>query len=304
MKHYALIGVAAMVAAAFVYGLLHDRSAAASPSADEAAIATSTDAYAKAFGKGDVERVLAVWAAEAEYIDEAGASTKGHAALAAMFKKALADSKGMKVQIKSNAIRIFNDVAWQDGTATLTQANGEVDSNPFTAVWTKKDGKWLLSLVREQPGQAADKEGAHPRLKELAWLAGDWLHEDKDVKTTLSAKFMKGDKFLALEWTVFHKGVETMALTQMIGWDPIGQQIHSWLFDARGGFGQGAWARKGSAWRVEASGTTGDGREGAGVNVWTPIGANTFQFQGIDREVGGHSLPDVTIVFQRVNKAK
>jgi hypothetical protein len=116
---------------------------------------------------------------------------------------------------------------------------------------------------------------------------------------------MKGDKFLVIDLTVFQKGEETMSLMQVIGWDPRQEQVHSWLFDTRGGFGEGTWNHnKGNAWSVTAAGVTADGRRGSGTHLWRVVDDSTFTWEGIDRDVGGQLLPDVTVTYQRVKKAR
>ena len=306
MRYRILIGaVGALAAVVVLGGLVHQSPATAAVKDDELAIQKAIDNYCLSFNKGDVEGILAIWGADSEYIDETGKSIKGHDALAALFKAAVAANKGAKTQIKTSSLRFFNDVAWQDGKAILTEANGESDSSPFTAIWTKKDGKWLLNLVREQPGEpVADKDECNPRLKELCWLVGDWVNEDKEAKITLSVKWMKGEKFLVADMAVFHKGEETMSLIQVIGWDPIKEQVRSWLFDTRGGFGEGNWSHKGNTWTVDAAGITADGRRGSGTHFWKSADDNTFTWEGIDRDVGGQLLPDVSVVYHRVKKAK
>jgi hypothetical protein len=221
-----------------------------------------------------------------------------------MLKKSFEQNKGAKVQIKTSAIRLFNDVAWQDGTAMLTFANAEEENSPFTAVWTKKDGKWLLNLVRDQTNQPVKEKPAPPHLKDLSWLIGDWIHENKDNKTTLSARWMHGEKFIICDLEVFRKGEETLSMTQFIGWDPTGDRLHSWLFDSRGGFGEGYWNRKGSTWIVHSAGVTTDGKEGTGTMIWKNVDANSFMWEGTDRHINGHPLPDVKVTYQRVKKSK
>jgi uncharacterized protein (TIGR02246 family) len=306
MRHRTLPGLAVIAAGLiFAYSQLPERPAAAAPKDDDEAIRKATDAYAAAFNKGDVDAALAFWAADAEYIDDAGKSTKGREALTALFTSVFKSGMGAKISIKTSALRYFNDVAWQDGRAAIVQANGAEESSPFTAVWTKKDGKWLLSLVRDQPNvPVVGKDEPNPHLKDLAWLVGEWSHEDGDVKTTLNAKWMKGEKFLIGDLTVFHKGVETMSLIQVLGWDPTGDRLHSWVFDTRGGFGEGYWSRKGGAWTAEIAGVLADGRRGTGTNIWKPVDADTFVFEGLDREIDGRAHPDVKLTYHRVKKTK
>src|ERR1700677_168902 len=83
---------------------------------DEQAIRKATDVYTGAFNKADVDGLLSVWAADAEYVDEAGKTTKGKADLTAMFKQVFQDNKGIKLKIKTGTIRLLkDDVAMQDG---------------------------------------------------------------------------------------------------------------------------------------------------------------------------------------------
>ena len=306
MRHRTLLGLAVIAAGmVFAYSQVQDRPAAAAPKDDDQAIRKAADAYAAAFNKGDVDAALAYWAPDAEYIDDAGKSTKGREALTALFTSVFKASKDAKISIKTSAIRFFNDVAWQDGQAAIVQADGAEESSPFTAVWTKKDGKWLLSLVRDQPNRpVAEKDEPNPRLKDLAWLVGEWSHEDGDVKTTVNARWMKGEKFLVVDIIVSTKGAETMSLIQVIGWDPTGDRLHSWVFDTRGGFGEGYWSRKGGAWTAEVAGVLVDGRRGSGTNIWKPVDANSFVFEGLDREIDGRAMPDVKLTYQRIKKTK
>ena len=50
--------------------------------------------------------------------------------------------------------------------------------------------------------------------------------------------------------------------TQRIGWDPVNKQIHSWNFEADGGYGEGAWTKDGDNWILKMTSvvTTGAGR--------------------------------------------
>ena len=297
---------AVVVAAAILVGMWaysHRETIQAGPKEDEQSIRQATDAYAVAFNKGDLDAVLAFWAADAEHIDEDGKAVKGKEALMPQFKKMLVDTKGTKLVIKTRAIRLFNDVAFQDGTATMTWADGATGSNTFSAVWTRKDGKWLLTMVRDTPEpEAADQPNS--KLNDLAWLAGDWSNEDKEMKTTLNVKWMKGRKFLQMELSVSIKGEETMSLTQIIGWDPSGNQVHSWFFDSRGGFGEGYWSQRGSTWIAEVAGLTADSRHGTGTNKYLMLDPDSFTFEAIDRELAGNALPDVKVTYVRVNKVK
>jgi len=277
------------------------------PADGKQGILKATEAYVNAFNKGDLDGVLAAWSANAEYIDEAGKSIKGREALSAMFKTLLKEAKGGKMQVKTNSMRfIKEDVAIQDGSVQMTAANGDVDVSPFTAVWLRSGVIWQLDLVRDLSAQAGGNQEAAEQsrspVKELAWLVGDWTHEDKEFKTNLSVHWMPGDAFLVLDYTIRRKDAPVMSLTQMVGWDPIAQQLHSWVFDSRGGFGEGHWSQRDKVWTVEVSGLTADGRQGSGTHRFTSVDANTFTFEAFDRSLDGQPIPDVKVTYQK-NKA-
>jgi uncharacterized protein (TIGR02246 family) len=295
--------LAAGLICAFAWAQNRGVPPAANPDQD---IRKATADYAAAYNKGDVDSILAMWEPDAEYIDEMGQSTRGRAALAALFKKGLDEDKGSKMQIKTTSLRFLNeDIAMQDGTALLTHANGEASNSTFSSIWKKKDGKWLIHLARDLSTEpVATPDGPHTGLKELGWLVGDWTHEDKDTKTTVTGTWIRGQKFLQLEYSVRVKGEEVLSVTQIIGWDPTADQVHSWIFDSRGGFGEGAWVRQDKTWIEEVSGITADGRSGAHTSKWTHDNDTTFTYESIDREIDGNRLPDKKLTYQRTPASK
>ena len=56
--------------------------------------------------------------------------------------------------------------------------------------------------------------------------------------------------------------------TQQVGWDPIRQQIRSWVFDADGGYGEGIWSLEGTLWMVQARGVHADGKTSPATHVF------------------------------------
>jgi uncharacterized protein (TIGR02246 family) len=124
-----------------------------SPAADEEkAIRAAVESYTAAFNKGDLDGLLAHYAAEADYVDQGGKHYKGKASLADMYRRTLAEQKGYKLKTTITSLRFLRpEVAIADGNAEFTAPHGSTDSGPFTAVWTKTGGKWLLSSVRDLP---------------------------------------------------------------------------------------------------------------------------------------------------------
>jgi uncharacterized protein (TIGR02246 family) len=306
-----LVGLVLAAGFLYAYARQQNRTTPAIATAPEASkgeqeIRKATADYAEACNKGDVDGMLAIWEPDAEYIDENGQVTKGRAALSALFKKSLEENKGSKVEIKTTGLRFLHeDVAMQDGNALVIRADGETDRSQFSSIWRRKEGKWLLHLSRDLTNESvAPPDGPQTSLKELGWLIGEWSHEGKDTKTTITGTWLRGQKFLMLDYSVRTKGEEVLSLIQIIGWDPTANQLHSWIFDARGGFSEGAWSRQGSTWREEVAGVTSDGRHGSCTSRWTLGQGNTFTYESFDRDIGGQPLPDVKTTYQRQQKTK
>src|SRR6516164_4818109 len=143
--------------------------------ADEAAIRAHNQAYAAALTSGDLDAVIAFWATDGDFVDEAGKVTTGKDNIAALFKKALPGLKGGKITGKIHSIKFLKpDIVFQDGTIEATTPTGSKESGRFAAVWSKTDGKWLLSSVRDLPAEVTDLPSmAAAQLQDLAWLVGE-----------------------------------------------------------------------------------------------------------------------------------
>jgi uncharacterized protein (TIGR02246 family) len=269
---------------------------------DEQAIRKTVEAYAEAFNKGDLAALGAIWAPDAEYIDEKGKATKGRDAIAALFKQQFAEQKGAKIAFKvTNTKPLTADVILQDGVSTLTTTDGTVDEGRFAAVWFKKDGKWLLRSARDLPGDAGTTPGAGGALKDLQWLVGDWEGEKGGVSMT--ARWALNRAFMQMEYKIKEADGE-MHVMQLIGFDPLTGQTKSWTFDSHGGYGEGLWAREGNRWVATTAGVLPDGETGTAANVVRYVDDQSFVFQTRDREIGGQPIPDgeVKLVRKSVKK--
>jgi uncharacterized protein (TIGR02246 family) len=268
---------------------------------DGQAIRKAVAAYGDAINKGDLAALSAAWAPDAEYIDEKGSVTRGHDAIVALFKQYLADLKGSRIAFKVSRIRsLTGDVALQDGTSTITQADGSLDEGRFTAVWVKKDGKWLIQNARDLPA-TGDAPGASGALKELQWMVGDWEGAKGGVQ--VSVQWTLNQAFLSQKYQV--KGADgDLLVMQLVGFDPLTGQIKSWTFDSHGGYGEGLWARDGNAWVVETAGVLANGETGTAVNIIRYVDDHNAVFQARDREVGGQPIPDSEVKLVRKAEKK
>jgi uncharacterized protein (TIGR02246 family) len=272
------------------------------PTSEEDALRQTLDAYTAAYNKGDLEAIMAFWADGAESVDESGAVTRGKDAITALFRKALAEHKGRTIRVQARPPRLLRpDFATQDGTAAWKAPDGYSDQSPFTAVWTKASGKWQILSVRDLPGAPLEEDAnaSTVQLRQLDWLIGNWLYQDKDTVVTLSCRPTQKQSFLLFEQAVRVKGEEVLSLTQVLGWDPLQQQFRSWVFDSAGGFGDGLWERRGNEWLVAVDGVRSDGRQASGTNSWRFVDDNTFEWAATDREIDGEPAPDLKVRYTR-----
>jgi uncharacterized protein (TIGR02246 family) len=267
---------------------------------EEQAIRSAVAAYAAAFNKGDMAGLAAVWAPDAEYIDEAGTVTKGRDQIANLFKQFVTDRKGSKMDLKVTSIRMLKgDVAMQDGTAIITGPDGTTDEGRYSAVWFKTDGKWQIRSARDLPYDGVT--GAGGALKDLQWMIGDWEGEKGVVNATV--RWALNKSFLQQDYTV--KGADgEMSVTQLIGFDPLTGQIKSWTFDSLGGYGEGLWDREGNTWTVQTAGVLPGGQTGTGINVIQFVDDQNVVFRSRDREVEGQPIPDAEVKLVRKGATK
>src|SRR5262245_613660 len=166
------------------------------PANKESAVRAAVDSYTSAFNKGDLEGVLAHVAADADFVDDSGKQYNGKANLAKVLKQSLADLKGSKLKSAITSVRFLRpDVAVVDGKADVTTADGTTSSGRFTSTWTRSDGKWLLSCVRNLPDSPATPQPA-AALRQLEWLIGDWTHEGTGYRVQVNGRWALNKSFL------------------------------------------------------------------------------------------------------------
>ncbi len=277
---------------------------------DEAAIRKSDEAYIAAYNKHDAKALAALWSPEAVYIDpDTGSEAVGREEIEKEFAATFAGLKDAKLEIKANAVKFLSpNVAVESGIARIIRPQEEPDESTYSALFVKREGKWLIDRVSEEetPVATAPPPSSYEHLKDLEWMVGSWIDNDADAQTTVQTdcNWTKNKNFLTRSFAVVVRDQVEMAGMQVIGWDPIAKQIRSWVFDSDGGFAEGKWTRKGDRWVIQQAGTVPDGRKSSAVNIIKQVDANSFTWQTVQRSVGGDVLPDVeeiTIVRKPAN---
>ena len=270
-------------------------NAADARAADEAAIRAAGKAFMDAYQARDAKKLAALWSPEAIYTDPAtGEETVGREAIQKVFEEAFADKQDVKLSIDVSSIDFVSpNVAIIRGTAHVTRPGEEPEDSEFTAVRMKRDGQWLLDRVTE-----IEKEKTPPsnyeHLKELEWMIGSWHDDDPRpaVEIQTDCSWTKNKNFMTRSFAVAIGNEVRKSGMQIIGWDPVAKQIHSWVFDSDGGFGDGTWTHKGSKWLIQSTATLPDGGKATSLNIVTRLNDNSFTWDSVNREIDGELQPN------------
>ncbi|MFH0957305.1 MAG: SgcJ/EcaC family oxidoreductase [Pseudomonadota bacterium] len=263
------------------------------PSTDENAIRQSVQSYVEAFNKGDASAVASHWSDDAEYVNAAGERLKGRKKIEAFLKKFFTDNKGLKIEASPSSIRFpFSNKAMETGKAIITRPGQTPEESLYVAEYVRKHGTWKLVNVKEEECSVG-----YEHLKDLDWLIGEWIDRDENATIETIYQWSRNKSFITGSFAVYVESRADLQGTQIIGWDPIGKSIKSWVFDSQGGFGQATWSRNGNQWIAESSSVLSNGDKASAINIYTFIDNNTFTFQSIGRQTGAELTPNIEEVF-------
>jgi uncharacterized protein (TIGR02246 family) len=273
----------------------------AASSEAERQVRAAVTSYVEAFNRADAAAVAGHWSPDAVYTNRmTGQQVVGREAIQGQFTTLFKETKNAKLEVSSESIQFVSpNVAVEHGTARLLLPNEEPEDVQYSAVYVRRDGKWLLDRVTDDDVPVGPAH--YERLKELDWMVGRWVDEDEDAQVVTECSWTRNNNFLTRSFTVRISDRIEVAGMQIIGWDPAANQIRSWVFDSDGGFGHGTWTKKDDRWYVQKSGVLPDGRKTSSVNIITPVDENTCKLQSVNRSVGDELLPniaEVTIVKQ------
>ncbi len=220
-------------------------------------------------------------------------------AIEKVFTDAFADNQDAKFAAEPKSIDFVSpNVAIIQGTAHVIRPDGESTDSTFTAVRVKREGKWLLDRVSESEQQKLLPSN-YEHLKELEWLIGSWHDADTRpaVEIQTDCEWAKNRNFITRSFAIAIGDQVNKSGMQIIGWDPVAKQIHSWVFESDGGFAEGTWTHKGQQWFIQTSGTQPDGSKATGENIMTLVNDNSFQLESVNREINGELQPNVDPVL-------
>jgi len=260
---------------------------------DEAAIRASVAAYVVAFNKGDAQAIAAKWSPDAVYSNPmTGDEVTGRKAIEEQLVEIFKDAKETKIEVDVNSIRFVSpSVAIEEGTARVLRPGVEPDVTIYSCVHVKSGGNWLVDRMTEQPEPVFRSNYQH--LKDLQWMIGTWVDQDGSATIETTSQWSKNQNFITRRFSVSVDGESDLSGVQLIGWDPVAQNIRSWVFDSDGGFGGSTWKKKGNKWISNSSATLSDGRKASAVRTITVIDDNTITWQVSGRSIDGEILPTI-----------
>lgn len=263
---------------------------------DQAAIRKMVESYQQAFNKGDAKAIAELWSPSAVYTNRVtGETVKGRAAIGEQFTSLFAKSKDLKIDLATESIQFLSpSVAVEQGVAKFIDPAADAEEIQYTAVYVKRDDRWLLDRVTDEEQQVVNPR--YEQLKPLEWMVGRWTTRAPNARVQLDCNWTKNRNFLTRSFSVAIDDLEFSGM-QVIGWDPSAKTIRSWTFDSEGTFAEATWTQQGDQWYLRNKGVLADGRLAAMVNVMKFVDENSFTWQTIERTAGGQLLPNIDEVL-------
>ena len=282
-------------------------SKAQDEAATNAAIGAATKAYVEAFNRGDAEAVANLWSPDGTWSNPLTLEKlRGREELKAGFEKFFSNHKGASLSLVTQSVAMLTqDVAVEEGSAVVTHSGSPGILTGYTAIHVMKDGHWLLSRVVEvEAPSGAPKDGP---LKKLSWLEGAWRDDAGGSSISYDNIWIAEGRFLRRTFTVEIDGKVDMTGREIVGWDPVGKSIRSWVFDSSGSFAELRWKqseKNPKRWTKEVKGTLSSGETVSAVHIMTQVDDDEYTFEAVARENNGELLPnidEVTVVRSIAN---
>ncbi len=256
---------------------------------DEQAIRATAEAFLKAYNAQDARGLAALFAADAELVDESGDRTTGSKAIENEYAEFFDSTPHQSMELSLESFRLLgHEAATAEGQVRLTPEDGGPCSlRRYVALLEKQDGKWRFASVREEHDVTL---APRDRLQVLEWLVGDWMDEDDQAVVKVHTDWSADGNFLPRDFSVHVQGKPAMTVNERIGWDPLSRQIKSWVFDSAGGYGTGLWTQDGPRWVVQSTGVLPDGRVAGATHVIARVNDHNYHWASLGRTVGGRVI--------------
>jgi uncharacterized protein (TIGR02246 family) len=250
-----------------------------------------------AFNTANADGVAGAFLPNGEMIDEQGTIYRGTQEIKDLASAFFQQFPGTKLAINVDSIRQAGSVVIEEGTRTMTMADGVKSVFRYIAVWAKQDDAWKLASFRDFVADPVPTTTEY--LAPLAWMVGDWVNEGADGKVAISYQWSDDKNYLLGEFQVTSAEGVMRKSNQRIGWDPSRGCIRSWLFDADGGFAEAVWTLVDNGVLIKSSSVNPDGTLASATMNLEIENEGRFTLTGTDRVVDGNLDDDFSITVVR-----
>jgi hypothetical protein len=105
------------------------------------------------------------------------------------------------MEVEVDSLRFLgSELAVEVGSTKEISSEGETpEYGRYTVLHVKRDGKWLMALVKDTAGTPPAN---HDRLRPLAWLAGEWIDDGGSTVVHTNCRWSEDKNFLIQRMTV------------------------------------------------------------------------------------------------------
>ncbi|WP_158633711.1 YybH family protein [Tautonia sociabilis] len=254
----------------------------------EQALRDFNAAFVAAYNRADAPALAAMYADDAEVFETDGARYEGRSLIERSYAELFEAEPGARIELSPEHVRLLSpEVVKEEGRSVVLPADGPPIRRFYTALYVKRDGHWLLVSVREE---ADPLPAPRDRLRELAWLVGEWVDEGPESEARVECQWSPDGHFLLREATIRQAGEVVHRVSQRIGWDPIAGAFRSWEFDSEGGFGEATWERDGNRWVISESGVSPDGLAASSIRILERIGPDQVRWTRTGLTIDGEEI--------------
>ncbi len=254
---------------------------------DDSQIKETASAFKKAFIARDTNTLTSLLTKDAvDFNLTTHEATAGNTAVASYLT-----SLSWHGELSSTIEKITKKGADTVRVSGMLEIPSEKQEVAFKITFQKVDNRWLISEISHLLLLPATSN--YDKLKGLEWLAGSWVNADEDTDFHASYHWEMNKNFLKEEFGLNVLGHKQLTGAQIIGWDPVGETIYSWIIDSDGGFGKSSWAQDDGSWYVTTSYTLADGSRSSATHIYKQIDADTYTFSSTSRDVDGRMLPNI-----------
>jgi uncharacterized protein (TIGR02246 family) len=252
---------------------------------DQAAILRRTQEFLRAVSRGEARDLAAFWTDQGEYI-RGDLTIRGRENIEKAYAESLKQREPAEIELQSESVRFLaDDTAIQEGTFLVKRPSAaERVRSRFVILYVRVSSQWHIGLLRESP------EG--PSLQDLAWLVGTWSSASDGADVRAVFEWTENRKFLRGNFTM-KQDDRAVSGFQVLALDPATGSIKAWTFGGDGDLGEAVWTRTEKGWSVKTTGVTSEGEPVMATTLITPIDADSFTWQSVDRTVDGEKQPDV-----------